>query len=143
VSGYGIGVLELLPMDCPSYLEGASMNRDVLGSGIGISIAFFFTRYLVSVMPKSVAWAGVVAGLLIVLADLMVLEMKLSGGAIALFLIGALCIGGAVHLSLRAKADSTDKKDPAPASTNNKIGDINGNKGIITQGQTGDNKMSK
>ena len=88
-------------------------------------------------MPKTVAWAGVLGGVWIVLADR--LGMRLRIGAIALYVIGALCIGWALHLTLKAG----DRPAAASAFPNNTIGDVTGNKGIITQGQIGNNKMGK
>jgi hypothetical protein len=105
--------------------------------GVGISVAFFFLRYAVPVMPKSVAWVGVVAGAWIVLADL--LGMKLGIAAIVLYVVGAVCIGGALHLTF----GGGNRSETASASSGNTIGEVRGNRGIITQGQTGDNKVGK
>lgn len=109
----------------------------VTGTGIGISVISLFLRYAIGIMPKTVAWAGLFAGAWIVVADQF--GMKLGLGAIVLYVVGAICIGWALHLTLRVGP----KPSPASTSWGNTIGDITGNKGIITQGQTGDNKVDK
>jgi hypothetical protein len=119
------------------------VDRVILAYGIGISIAFFFLRYAVPVMPKSIAWAGFAAGILVILSNFLGPEMRPSLAAIALFLVGALCIGGAVHMSLKPKSASADTGDQTPASGGNTMGSVSGNKGIVTQGQSGDNNISK
>jgi hypothetical protein len=65
-------------------------------------------------MPKHTAEAGIVAGLLLILADVMVPEMKPSILAAGLFLIGTLFIGGAFDVWLRPSAASAQSP---PTST--------------------------
>jgi hypothetical protein len=107
------------------------------GTGVGVSVISLFLRYAVGIMPKAVAWTGVAIGVLIVVLDSF--GMKLGMGVIILYVIGALCIGWALHLTFW-----TGSKPVATlAPSGNTIGDINGNQGIITQEQTGDNRMAK
>jgi hypothetical protein len=109
----------------------------VVGTGIGISVISLFLRFAVSAVPRAVAWAGVVAGVWLLAVDLF--GVKIGIGVAALYVLGALAIGWALHLTFW----SGSKEVVAPRSSGNTMGDIRGNKGIITQGQTGDNKMGK
>src|SRR5262249_54388883 len=79
----------------------SAMAHEIVVYGIAISIIFAFVRYAVPAMPKSIAWAGVAAGIALLLADMLAPQMKLSIPVIVLFLTGVLLIGAAVHLSLR------------------------------------------
>jgi hypothetical protein len=93
------------------------MTQEIAVYGIGISIIFAFVRYAVPAMPKPIAWAGVVAGCCILLATL-ITQMNITIPAIVLFLVGALCIGGAVKLSLPSDRPITPgltEKAAAPA----------------------------
>jgi hypothetical protein len=85
------------------------VSHEVVCYGVGISIVFFFFRYAVSAMPKSIAWAGVIAGMIIALADNLMPGIKLSVPSIGLLVIGAVCIGGAIHL---AWAQSSPVQNP-------------------------------
>lgn len=94
-------------------------------------------------MPRPVAWGGVIGGLLVLLVAIAPIHMNLSPPVIALFLVGAICIGGAVHLALKPKAPTQSPAPAAPAAAGNTMGNINGNNGIITQGQKGDNSIDR
>lgn len=78
------------------------MTRDIVVYGVAISIIFGFVRWAVPAMPKSIAWCGVAAGVIVLLVDLLVPEMKPSIPAILLFLAGALLIGLSIHVSLQS-----------------------------------------
>jgi hypothetical protein len=110
--------------------------------GIGITAVTFFFRYAVSVMPKSIAWAGVAAGIILMAIGLFPSFYRPPLSAIALFVCGMLLIGAAVHITLsnasNAGRDSTTTLIPATKTTNT-TGYISNNSGIITQGQKGDN----
>src|SRR5262249_52113745 len=112
------------------------MNTAV-GTGIGISVISLFLRFAVPAVPRAVAWSGVAAGVWLLFLDFF--GVKIGIGVAALYLGGALAIGLALHLTFWAGS----KEVAAPSSSGNTMGDIKGNKGIITQGQTGGNKMGK
>jgi hypothetical protein len=123
----------------PVLIAGAhAMTREITASGVAISIIFAFFRYAVPVMPKAVAWAGVGAGAIILIAGWVVPEMKITIPVVVLFLVGMLLIGGAIDLALRG-ASASDANALLPGSNN--MGPVTGNKGIVTQDQRGDNAM--
>jgi hypothetical protein len=117
------------------------MRHDIGAYGVGISIVFAFVRWAVPVMPKPIAWAGVVAGIVIVLVDLFMPDFKLTIPAIALFLIGMVCIGGAVHLAMKPKQNA-DAGIDQPSPSGNQMGTVKNNRGIVTQDQKGDNAIN-
>jgi hypothetical protein len=109
--------------------------------GVAISVIFAFLRWALPVMPKPVAWSGVVAGLLILLAAMFMLELNITLPAIGLFLVGKLCSGGAIYLSMGPKeGGGTSAASGVPAT--NKMGTVKNNRGIVTQGQKGDNAIN-
>jgi hypothetical protein len=106
------------------------VSHEVVAYGVGISVVFFFFRYAVDTMPKSIAWAGVIAGLIIAVADQIMPGIKLTLPSIGLFLIGALFIGAAVHLAFAQSNHSPPGASPqqpnvpqsdAPSSTGIKV----------------------
>jgi hypothetical protein len=107
--------------------------------GVAMAVIFAFLRWAIPAMPRPIAWSGVIAGLAVLVAAVAPIYMNLSLPVIALFLIGAICIGGAVHLALTPKVPVSAA---APAAGNT-MGDIHGNTGIITQGQQGDNSIDR
>jgi hypothetical protein len=114
------------------------MTGNVAIYGVAISIISIFLRYAVPAMPNPIAWSGVAAGALILMANLTMPQLNIGLPGIALFLVGALFIGAAIHLTLKPKVpDSGVVTDAEP----NTIGDIHGNSGIITQGQEGNNRI--
>lgn len=117
------------------------MHEDAV-IGLATTIIFPCLQWAIPTMPRRVAWSGVIAGLVILAAALAPIHMNLSLPAIALFLIGAICIGGAAHLAFKPKAP-VQTSVPASPPTGNAIGNINGNTGIITQGQQGDNSTRR
>lgn len=89
-------------------------------------------------MPRPIAWSGVAAGVLILLADIIEPQMNITIPAIFSFLIGAILMGLGIYLSLPVKSDSSENPVAAGSSTPmNRTEGINGNRGIITQGQSG------
>jgi len=109
-----------------------------IGYGAAISIIFAFLRWAVPAMPKSIAWSGVIAGVITLLTAWLMPQMNITLPAIALFLLGAICIGGAVHLAMKPR--SADRQ-PVAGTAANTMDNVNGNTGIITQGQQGDNSQ--
>ena len=110
--------------------------------GIGMAVLFAFLRWAIPAMPRSIAWSGVIGGLVVLLATIAPIHMNLSLPAIALFLLGAICIGGAVHLVLKPVSVSAVTPASGP-DAGNSMGNINGNTGIITQGQQGNNTIDR
>jgi hypothetical protein len=115
------------------------MSHEIAVYGVGISVIFAFLPWAMPIMPKPVAWSGVLAGAIIFLQDALMPQINVTLSAIGLFLIGLLCIGGAIHLSLVPKATSAVPVATTPAT--NRMGDVRDNKGIVTQGQEGDNAI--
>ncbi|HEX4556554.1 MAG TPA: hypothetical protein VH249_21370 [Xanthobacteraceae bacterium] len=68
---------------------------------LGVALLLPFLQYALPVMPKSVAWTGVAAGILVMLIEFLAPEMKPSLPVVFLFLIGVLCLGWAGHLYFR------------------------------------------
>ncbi|MGC2224524.1 MAG: hypothetical protein WA624_20320 [Methylocella sp.] len=73
------------------------MDREI-GIGGAISLVFWFVRYRVPNMPKHVADGGILAGLILVLANIMEPDMKPGIYASTVFLLSLLGVGYAVHL---------------------------------------------
>jgi hypothetical protein len=115
------------------------MGHEIAASGVAISVIFAFIRWAMPVMPKPIAWSGVGAGIVVLLADWMSPQMNITLPAIGLFLVGALCIGIAVNMSIRPKP--TQNEPGASASTTNQIDGVTNNSGVVTQGQRGDNAI--
>jgi hypothetical protein len=111
-----------------------------LALGIGISVLFAFSRWAVPAMPKPIGWSGVLAGVIIIVVVWTMPQMNITLPVIALFLLGSICLGGAVHLALKPKNPASSATSD---SSGNKMGDVRGNKGIITQGQQGDNSIGR
>jgi hypothetical protein len=109
-----------------------------LGFGVGIAILFAFLRWALPALPKVTAWSGVIAGAIIVLVTWTMPQMNITLPVIALFVLGTIFIGGAVHLALKPKNLDSGAVSSGPGNT---MGDVHGNTGIITQGQHGDNKI--
>src|ERR1700704_3895388 len=99
-------------MGVSSRILGAILDQD-LSVGSAISIVFGFLRWRFSTMPKHTAEAGIVAGLLLIMADVMVPEMKPSILAAGFFLIGVCFIGGAIDVWLRPLAASAQSSPTA------------------------------
>lgn len=110
--------------------------------GLGVSVAFFFVRYAMPAMPKIVAWAGVLAGIVVMLAEMLDPVMKPPLGSVVLFVIAALCLGGAAHLYIH-RSGAIQPANPGTAQGGNQMGNVSGNTGIVTQDQKGDNSISK
>jgi hypothetical protein len=115
------------------------MSHEIAVYGVAISVIFAFVRWAIPVMPKPVAWSGVGAGIIVLVADGLIPQMNITLPAIGLFLVDALCIGGAINLSLSAKPTRHDPVAVAPPV--NRMGDVNNNTGVVTQGQRGDNAI--
>lgn len=117
------------------------MPQDVV-IGLATAIIFPCLQWAIPAIPRSIAWSGVIAGLTILGAALAPMHLNLSLTAIALFLIGAICIGGAVYLALKAKVPA-QTSIPAFGPAGSRMGNVNSNAGIITQGQQGDNAIGR
>ena len=111
--------------------------------GVAMAVIFAFLRWAIPAIPRTIAWSGVVAGLIVLLAAIGPIPMNLSLPVIALFLVGAICIGGAVHLAFKPKVPVSAAAPAAGPAAGNTMGDINGNTGIITQGQEGNNYIRR
>jgi xanthosine utilization system XapX-like protein len=117
------------------------LNQDLsFGIGTAVSILFAFLRYRFPTMGKHTAEAGIAAGILLIIADIMVPDMRPALPAAAMFLIGCLCIGASIDLWINQ--NKTGDKIPSPINSNN-LSNVNNNRGIVTQSQNGDNTLSK
>lgn len=65
---------------------------------------------------------------------------RLAIGALVGALLGA---PAAAFIPLLWTKGSADHQSSSPATGGNKMGNVTGNQGIVSQGQTGDNKVSK
>lgn len=119
-------------------MKGA-MSHDI-GYGAAVSIIFAFLRWAVPAMPRQIAWSGVIAGIVILLVGWLMPQMNITLPVIALFLLGTIFIGGAVHLAMKPK---TPDEASVGGTSGNTMGNVNGNDGIITQGQHGDNSLDR
>ena len=88
------------------------MNHEIVGYGVGISVVFFFLRYAVVAMPKSIAWAGVIAGLILALADTVMPTIKLTAPSIVCFVCGVLLIGASIYFGLGQSAPAQAPSSP-------------------------------
>jgi hypothetical protein len=119
-------------MDTPIYL------------GLGVSVVFFFLRYAVNAVPKFIAWAGVVAGLLIVLAQFLPLEARPPMSVVILFLIGfmALATGGYLWIQNMQgpKRTTAPLSEEAPTATGAAPADktSRGSTGVLIKGKISD-----
>jgi hypothetical protein len=111
-----------------------------LGYGVGIAVLFAFLRWALPALPKPIAWSGVIAGAIIVLVAWTMPQMNITLPAIVLFLVGAACLGGAVHLALKPKNSALSATSGSAGSV---MGNVHDNTGIITQGQQGDNSIGR
>jgi hypothetical protein len=74
------------------------------------------------------------------------LQARPPVGSVVLFLVATICMAGAIHLYVtRAEVEQSKITEPAQdiGGNRNQTGNIDGNRGIFTQGQTGDNAISK
>jgi hypothetical protein len=115
------------------------MSHEIAASGAAISVISTFIRRAMPIVPKPIAWSGAGAGVLVLVADGLIPQMNITLPAIGLFLVGALCIGGAINLTFKPKPAPSDPV--AAVSTTNQAGDVTNNSGIVTQGQRGDNAI--
>jgi hypothetical protein len=83
---------------------------------LGVTVTLPFMQWAVPTIPRVVAYAGVAGGLFVMLLEFMGTEMRPPLSAIILFLIGLLCIGGAVHLYLTRAPLKTEPTANIPAS---------------------------
>jgi hypothetical protein len=86
---------------------------------LGVTFVLPFLQWAVPTMPRILAYAGVAGGIIVMLAEFLDPTMKPPFGAVILFLIGILCIGGAAHLYMQAlKSPKTaEKVADTPAAT--------------------------
>ena len=120
------------------------MSADLnFGIGPAISLLCWFLRYRLPTMRKHIADGGIVAGALLIIADLMVPEMKPNVLAAGLLLIGLLFVGGALDVWLNQKPGAPVRAGSASIEPKNNMGGVSENEGIVTQGQRGDNSISK
>jgi peptidoglycan/LPS O-acetylase OafA/YrhL len=116
------------------------MDQD-FSIGSGLSILFGFLRWRIPKMTNHTAEGGILAGVLLILADFLVPDMKPNIFAAGLLVIGLLCVGAAFDVWLNQKKLGQSAAEPAAPIAPNTMGGVVGNTGIITQGQKGDNSQ--
>ncbi len=90
---------------------------------LGVTVVLPFAQWMAPTMPRHVAYAGVAGGILIMFAEFLDPAMKPPFSVVILFLIGALCIGGAAHLYIQHLKRPADKvadsipSEPVPTVT--------------------------
>src|SRR4051812_21818027 len=72
---------------------GTVMGREI-AVGVGISVVFAFLRWAVPVMPKPIAWAGVIAAVSVLLGGIMMPQLNLTIPVIGLVLLGPFASAG-------------------------------------------------
>jgi hypothetical protein len=82
---------------------------------LGVTLLLPFLQYALPIMPKSVAWAGVAAGILVMLVEFLAPDMKPSLPVVLLFLIGTLCFGWAGHLYFQQPSSPRVAEKPTMA----------------------------
>jgi hypothetical protein len=80
------------------------MGQEIAASGVAITVISTFIRWALPVVPKPIAWSGVGTGIAVLLAVWTLPQMNITLPAVGLFLVGVLCIAGAVNMSLRPKS---------------------------------------
>jgi hypothetical protein len=81
---------------------------------LGITVVLPFGQWLAPTMPKPIAYTGMAGGILIMLSEFLDPSMKPPFAAVVLFLVGALCIGGAIQLYMKRMKEPSA---PAVAAT--------------------------
>ena len=90
---------------------------------LGVTVVLPFAQWMAPTMPRHVAYAGVAGGILIMFAEFLDPATKPPFSVVILFLIGALCIGGAAHLYIQHLKRPADKvadsipSEPVPTVT--------------------------
>ena len=80
--------------------------------GLGISIVFFFARYVFPAMSRFVSGTGVAIGLLVVANELVDKSMKAPFGVVSLVAIAIACMVGAVYLYVNRPMDVSSVLPP-------------------------------
>jgi len=101
------------------------MDHEIPASGVGISIIFAFLRWAIPSMPKPLAWSGITAGALILLAGVIMPQLDLSLSAVGLFLVGCLCIGGSAYVAINPPANAREGPSFKMAQAPSVNGDCN------------------
>jgi hypothetical protein len=97
-----------LSLPSPALPAYSRSGREALDNGfylgLGVAVLLPFLQYASPTLPRSVAWAGVIAGCLVMAAEFFPPEWKPPLLAVILFLVGAGCFGAAVHFYLGRSA---------------------------------------
>lgn len=112
-------------------------------TGLSLSVIFSFARYRFPTVPHRVAEAGMFAGIVLLCIGTIMTRVQLTPISIAFFIIGCLCFGAAIHYATAITQPSLTNSsiEAAPAEKNAKMGDIQNNTGIVSQGQAGNNAI--
>jgi hypothetical protein len=93
---------------------------------------------------KRVSEAGLAAGFLLLIADLVVPDMKPNLLPSLVFVAGLLLVGWSIEMWQHQRKSSPVGVPPtSDTEPPERMGSAPDNRGIITQGQTGDNSISK
>ncbi|MBI5110449.1 MAG: hypothetical protein HZA68_00570 [Rhodovulum sp.] len=79
--------------------------------GLGLALILRFIQWAVPAMPKSVGWSGIIAGIIVVLAEFLEPSMKPPLSSVILFLIAAICLGGSFHFYVQRSAKAQTMPD--------------------------------
>ena len=118
------------------------MNQGPLFS-IFLSAAFAFGRYRFTAMGKHSAEGGLAAAVLLIMIDLFMPNMRPEILPAVLFVMGLVCVGGAVDLWFRQKPIGAVETIKAVPNVSTPGAKIKNNSGIITEGQRGNNTIFK
>ena len=99
-----------------------------------VGLLFAFARWRLPTIPMHVADAGILASLLLIMANMGLTQMKPNFAPSALFMIGCLIIGVSIHLWLSQKASAQQTSNcPNVTVDGGNISD-NAKAGIHTEG---------
>lgn len=106
--------------------------------GLGLTALVPFVQWIKPIMPKTVAWFGAGASVLIAVAGLLPPEMRPSLPSIVLLFVAALCVGGSIHLWRWPKEKKLEVIRVSQArGGKGGSGEIFGNNGTIIGGKGG------
>jgi hypothetical protein len=88
---------------------------------LGVTLILAFAQWTIPIMPWSIGYAGIIAGIIVILSEFvgefLGSEMSPPLGAVILFLIGSLFIGGAAHLYMHRAAEKAVPNAPQATVT--------------------------
>src|SRR5437868_9987622 len=94
-------------------VEGLMDRQFIIG--LSVSVLSFFLRYAVKDMPKSMAWSGVLVGVVLMAVGLAESSIKPPLSVVLLTIVGIICFGLATHFYLNRDSRIHGIASPVPA----------------------------